>query len=276
MKLYTCLLTSLPLFGFTQTDTLAVYFDIGKFEINSTDLEKLKAEKKNWQKVDIVSYTDYLGSQEMNNNLSMRRSREVRARLVQYGLDTEILGVVKGLGVLGETLKHSEGIRESRRADVIIYKSVKINGRVEVEEYPIVGTKKIKLQDALADAKVGDHLVLSEMIFLPGQHFLTEESTVAYNELFQVLKNNPNLKIKIEGHICCKLDNEDGLDLATSKYNLSEARAEYVYEMLLEDGIEESRLSFEGFAREKPLYPDEKTGMEKQLNRRVEIRIENI
>jgi outer membrane protein OmpA-like peptidoglycan-associated protein len=276
MKLYTCLLTSLPLFGFTQTDTLAVYFDIGKFEINSTDLEKLKAEKKNWQKVDIVSYTDYLGSQEMNKNLSMRRSREVRARLVQYGLDTEILGVVKGLGVLGETLKHSEGIRESRRADVIIYKSVKINGRVEVEEYPIVGTKKIKLQDALADAKVGDHLVLSEMIFLPGQHFLTEESTVAYNELFQVLKNNPNLKIKIEGHICCKLDNEDGLDLATSKYNLSEARAEYVYEMLLEDGIEESRLSFEGFAREKPLYPDEKTEMEKQLNRRVEIRIENI
>ena len=114
------------------------------------------------------------------------------------------------------------------------------------------------------------------MIFLPGQHFLTEESTVAYDELFQVLKNNPNLKIKIEGHICCKLDNEDGLDLATSKYNLSEARAEYVYEMLLEDGIEESRLSFEGFAREKPLYPDEKTEMEKQLNRRVEIRIENI
>ena len=276
MKLYTCLLISLPLFGFTQTDTLAVYFDIGKFEINSTDLEKLKAEKKNWQKVDIVSYTDYLGSQEMNKKLSMRRSREVRARLVQYGLDTEILGVVKGLGVLGETLKHSEGICKNRRADVIIYKSVKINERVEVEEYPIVGTKKIKLQDALADAKVGDHLVLSEMIFLPGQHFLTEESTVAYNELFQVLKNNPNLKIKIEGHICCKLDNEDGLDLATSKYNLSEARAEYVYEMLLEDGIEESRLSFEGFAREKPLYPDEKTEMEKQLNRRVEIRIENI
>ena len=50
MKLYTCLLISLPLFGYAQTDTLAVYFDIGKFEINSTNLEKLKAEKKNWQK----------------------------------------------------------------------------------------------------------------------------------------------------------------------------------------------------------------------------------
>ena len=273
MKLYTCLLISLPIFGYAQNETLAIYFDIGKFEINSTDLEKLKAEKKNWEKVDIVSYTDYLGSQEMNKKLSMRRSREVRARLVQYGLDTEILGIVKGLGVLGETLRHSEGIRENRRADVIIYKSVKINERVEVEEDPIVETKKIKLQDALANAKVGDHLVLSEMIFLPGQHFLTEESAAAYDELFQVLKSNPNLQVKIEGHICCKYDNKDGLDLATSKYNLSEARAEHVYTALTKDGIKKNRLSFEGFARDKPLYPDEKTEKEKQLNRRVEILI---
>ena len=129
------------------------------------------------------------------------------------------------------------------------------------------------LEEEIATAKVGDHLVLKEMVFLPGQHYLTEESTPAYQELYQFMKNNPSFEIKIEGHICCKLDEQDGLDLETNQYNLSEARAKYIYDILIEDGIDAKRLSYEGFARQRPLFPEEKTEQEKQANRRVEILI---
>jgi len=56
-------------------------------------------------------------------------------------------------------------------------------------------------------------------------------------------------------------------------YNLSEARAKYIYDLLIYDGISAERLSYEGFARQNPLYPEEKTEEEKAANRRVEIRI---
>lgn len=272
--LYLFLFTCINATG--QTDTIKIYFEIGKFEASAEELLKLDIDKTTWNKIDIISYTDYLGSSELNTKLSLERSREIRSRLVQRGLNTEILGTVEGKGVLGETLKGNSGITQNRRTDIVIWNKSDVDETVEIEIQPIevpMVSEKVKLESQIEAAEVGDQLVLSNMVFLPGQHFLTEESRAAYDELFELLKQNPNLKIIIEGHICCKIDNEDGLDLATNKYNLSEARAEYVYDILIEDGISADRLSFEGFARENPLFPNENTEEEKMANRRVEIRI---
>lgn len=268
---------------FAQTDTITIYFDIGEFEVSSKELKKLQVDKTEWQRVDIISYTDYLGTERMNERLSMNRSREVRARLVQYGLNTNILGIVEGRGVAGEKLKTLEGIQKNRRTDIIIvYNLIELKDTVWAQEsdftensavIPVIKPKPLKLKDALYSAKVGDQLVLSNMIFLPGQHFLTAESLTSYNELLETMNQNPNLKIKVEGHICCKIDNEDGLDLATNEFNLSEARAKYIYDLLIYHGIEENRLDYEGFARNNPLFPFERTEEEKTANRRVEIRI---
>ncbi len=260
-----------------QTDTITVYFEIGSFEAILLELKKLDVNKKYWKKIDIISYTDYLGSSELNNKLSIERSREIRSRLVQRGLDTEVLGNVEGRGAIGETLESNEGIQESRRTDVVIWTTNKDTPEDKiievVEDRSPKIIKKVELKSQIESADIGDHLVLKDMIFIPGQHFLTEESAPSYDELFQLLKKNPNLRIKIEGHICCKIDDEDGLDLATNKFNLSEARAKYVYDSLIEDGISEDRLSFEGFARNNPIFPDEINEEEKMGNRRVEIRI---
>ena len=40
--------------------------------------------------------------------------------------------------------------------------------------------------------------------------------------------------------------------------------AKYIYDLLIYDGISAERLSYEGFARQNPLYPEEKTEEEKQ------------
>lgn len=278
MKLILKLICFSPVFCFSQTDTIKIYFDIGRFETNEKELQKLDVNKSDWKKVDIISYTDYLGSESKNDKLSLNRSLEIRSRLVEKGLNTETLGIVEGRGIVGEVLESKTGIQENRRTDVIITKREVSNGAapeirndVTKEVKPLV--EKVELKSQIESAKVGDQLVLSNMIFLPGQHFLTEESTATYLDLLELLKENPNLKIVIEGHICCKIDKEDGLDLATNKYNLSEARAEFIYNILIDDGISADRLSYEGFARRRPLYPLEATEEEKIANRRVEIRI---
>ncbi len=269
--------------GIAQTDTVKIYFDIGKFEISSEELRKIQVDKTEWKKVEIISYADYLGTEKLNKKLSMVRSREVRARLVEYGINTEILGVVKGGGITGQKLQTSAGIQENRRTDIIVtHNLIEINDTIWNQEtdlsedsilIPIIKPKPVELKIALASAEVGDHLVLDNILFLPGQHFLTESSLKAYDELFQTMKQNTELKIEIEGHICCKIDNEDGLDLATNKFNLSEARAKYIYDLLIYHGIKASRLSYKGFARNNPLFPFERTEEEKTANRRVEIRI---
>jgi outer membrane protein OmpA-like peptidoglycan-associated protein len=93
-------------------------------------------------------------------------------------------------------------------------------------------------------------------------------------ELLAVMKKNKTLKIQVQGHICCLPGNVDGLDEETGTNNLSELRAKAVWEYLIKNGIEETRVSYIGFGHNQPIYPyPEKTELEKTLNRRVEIKI---
>ncbi|MBL4708514.1 MAG: OmpA family protein [Flavobacteriales bacterium] len=266
------LLSSLLLFitisSFAQSDTITIYFGIGTSIASDIELEKLQIQS-NWNKVDIISYTDYLGSKEMNQRLSLYRSFEIRARLVEKGLNSELLGIVEGRGITGVTLDSKEGIQGNRKTDVIFYRTVQAKIEPEIiEEEP-----ELELSDQILSSNVGDNLVLSDLSFIPGQHFLTASGDSSFVKLTNLLQENSKLKINIEGHICCNINGEDGLDLATNRYNLSEARAEYIYTSLIENGIDRKRLSYEGFARSKPIYPNELNEEEKKANRRVEIKI---
>jgi outer membrane protein OmpA-like peptidoglycan-associated protein len=79
------------------------------------------------------------------------------------------------------------------------------------------------------------------------------------------MKNNPSLKIQIQGHVCCQPENEE---------RLSHWRAVRVYNFLINNNIDESRLSYTSFGSTKPIYPlPEKNEEERVTNRRVEIEI---
>ena len=128
--------------SFAQTDTVSIYFEIGRHETSDSELTKLKIDKGAWTKVDVISYTDYLGSVKFNNKLSESRSFEVRSRLVEYGLNTEILGNVEGKGITGETLASKKGIRKNRRTDIIIWEIAETS-----ENQQLISTKKIILKE---------------------------------------------------------------------------------------------------------------------------------
>jgi len=83
--------------------------------------------------------------------------------------------------------------------------------------------------------------------------------------LINYLKQNNNVKIKVDGHTDSDGDNQFNLAL-------SQKRADAVQRWLVQNGIETRRILTEGYGEKMPLEP-ETSDAQKALNRRVEIKI---
>ncbi len=83
------------------------------------------------------------------------------------------------------------------------------------------------------------------------------------DEVVRVMKLNPGLKIKVQGHTCT---------IASEKYNmkLSYNRAIAVSDYMLKQGIESERIAVEGFGFHRPTATNQ-TEEGRRLNRRVEF-----
>jgi len=113
--------------------------------------------------------------------------------------------------------------------------------------------------------KKGDKILLQKLIFRGGTSFLEVSSKPLLNELLRVMQDNPNLKIEIQGHVCCYPDRT---------HSLSKERAQVVYEYLLDNGIKRARLRYKDFGGRNPVYPiPEQNNEERNANRRVEIEV---
>lgn len=82
-----------------------------------------------------------------------------------------------------------------------------------------------------------------------------------------ILKKNPKMQIRIEGHTC---------DIASDSYNqaLSERRAKAIHDFLVSKGISADRLSARGYGESRPAYPNT-SDSNREKNRRVEFTIVN-
>ncbi len=115
------------------------------------------------------------------------------------------------------------------------------------------------------EARVGEKLKLSDFNFVINTYIVVAESKAKLYELLVVLQNNPNLKIEIQGHLCC---------MANDRLDLSTQRAKAIKLFLVANGIDSKRLSFKGFGSTQPIFPlPEKDEMQRAANRRVEIMI---
>ena len=82
-------------------------------------------------------------------------------------------------------------------------------------------------------------------------------------EMVKLMKNNPDLKIEIQGHT-------DNTGSADHNLDLSTRRAETVKKFLLVYGIEAPRMVSKGYGEEKPVAPND-TEEGRAMNRRVEL-----
>lgn len=95
---------------------------------------------------------------------------------------------------------------------------------------------------------------------------LKSESSPELNRLVKLLEENESMRIEISGHT----DN-----IGTRKYNqaLSERRARSVYNFLVENGVNGSRLETIGYGKDKPMVSNDDEEDGRELNRRVEFKI---
>lgn len=256
-----CLLFSLPLFSQTE---VGVYFEFDSFDINAAS--KIEIEKLNHtsgsQSISIVGYTDQVGSTAYNETLSKQRAEAVKQYLISKGVESARIKSVSGKGKFPD----SEIPPHKQRTVLISIEKEKVAEKA-------VKTDEILSTEQFTNLKVGETLAIPSLEFVPGSHFPLRSSFPVLNELLALLTDNPNLKIEIQGHICCKPQNTgDGLNNETGLYNLSEARAQYVQAYLVSKGIAAERLTYKGFASNRHLFP-ETSEANMQANRRVEIMI---
>lgn len=121
------------------------------------------------------------------------------------------------------------------------------------------------LEIGLQPIKEGATVRLENVFFETDSYMLDPRSKVELKEVVEFLSDNPEVRIMLEGHT----DN-----VGSEEYNLdlSENRARSVYNYLVEQGIDEERLEYEGYGFSQPEETNE-TEEGRARNRRTEMRI---
>ena len=115
----------------------------------------------------------------------------------------------------------------------------------------------------VVDLSPGDALVLQNIQFEFNSSALTADSQSGIQMLTDFLKRNPELKVELAGHTD---------DVGNAQYNLklSAERAEVVRKALIDNGINENRLTAKGYGSTVPLVPND-SEENRALNRRTEM-----
>jgi outer membrane protein OmpA-like peptidoglycan-associated protein len=253
--------------GQNSSDTLRLYFAINESqsEINFHRADSMvKALPEKEIAVQIIGYADYLHSNEYNLQLSQKRANMIRQHL-RHSFPNLKITACQGMGE--RFSKQSDlitGEARQRRVDVIAnYKWPRKN---IAKVPPVTGHSA-----AIEKMQKGESLALEGLSFVPGRHQVMKQSMPVLEKLLSTMQANPNLKVEIQGHVCCMDGEDDGFDYDSNDQHLSVNRARAVYDYLVEHGIEKKRLSYKGFGHSRPKIKVENTPEEEQVNRRVEI-----
>ena len=115
----------------------------------------------------------------------------------------------------------------------------------------------------VVELSVGDAFILQNIQFEYNSSELTGDSQSGIRVLTDFLKRNPELKVELAGHT-------DDIGNAAYNQKLSAERAEVVRQALIDNGIEDSRLTANGYGASKPLWPND-SDEHRALNRRTEM-----
>ncbi len=129
----------------------------------------------------------------------------------------------------------------------------------------VIGGEPFVLDIPLRKIKVGEKMVLNNIFFNTEQYELKRESNAELDVVVKMMQKNPGMKMEVSGHT-------DNSGDERKNQALSENRAKAVYEYLLSKGIEDTRLSYKGYASTHPIAPND-TAENKAKNRRTELAV---
>ena len=125
--------------------------------------------------------------------------------------------------------------------------------------------KPMKMDLKVEDIKVGKPYKLNNIYFKTSSSLLNPETIIIIEELTKFLQENKTVSIAIHGHT-------DNAGNAADNLKLSADRAKMVFDLLVLNGIDASRLSYKGFGATKPIASN-LTDKGKALNRRTEFMV---
>lgn len=272
-------------------DTLTVYFRLNDPSLTKQTVTTLDsfAERSSGKKLLIYGYADYLGSATANSTLATARAENVRKYLTSHGTNPDQILICAGIGEIDRNKENGDGFPPDRRVSIFI-KRKKGTSKIKVQQIDnelfktdtssfnskksevIVSNDRSALKQ-LSSLRPNQTIALKNIHFQMGRHIIREESKETLDELYEALADNPNLVIRIEGHICCMNGPQDGMDVDTYEPTLSVNRAKFIYDYLVFKGIDPERLQYVGFGHSRPLIPKEHSEEDARANRRVEIRV---
>jgi outer membrane protein OmpA-like peptidoglycan-associated protein len=292
MKHYFLLILLLMITTVTfSQEQFSIYFDSNKFELDTNEKELFNQwilENLNTKIVAINGYTDEDGSTKANDSLAQNRVdfvfNSVKSKVkIRDDFKTRSFG---------ELHLHSKVKAENRKVTIFyllekdLVREEEILGikkeiPMKIPKKEIIYPEKLVFENPngtksefkldrdfmkkVGESKVGEKLKIENLNFIINTFAVVNESRGKLYELLLVMQNNPNLKIEIQGHLCC---------MPVDRTNLSTQRAKAIYNFLKANKIDKTRLSYKGFGSTIPIYSlPEKSEMERAANRRVEIEI---
>lgn len=113
--------------------------------------------------------------------------------------------------------------------------------------------------------KKGSTFTINDILYKTNSSELDKKSLLVLNGFANWLKDNPNIKIEIQGHT-------DDLGADADNLALSQDRAFTVMEYLSTQGIPTSRMKFKGYGETKPKVPNN-SDANRAKNRRTDFKI---
>ena len=232
--------------------------------------------------ISIQGYADFLGNPDHNILLSQQRAEAAKDYLLKNNGNNKIALVsCKGFGEThSQDNRSPEGEPYQRRVDVLVVKTaMKKNTVVAAKARPVAATvspiaeKEAVTTNGAELLDKGQSMEIKGLFFIPGRHTWTRDSETALASLLKTMQDFPDLKIEIQGHICCIEGPKDALDFDTNEIRLSHNRAQSVYDYLVLSGIDAGRMIYKGYGHSQPKVAQELNSFHEQMNRRVEIKV---
>jgi outer membrane protein OmpA-like peptidoglycan-associated protein/Tol biopolymer transport system component len=107
--------------------------------------------------------------------------------------------------------------------------------------------------------------ILENIFFEKSKSSLKKSSLVELNKVLKLMQINPDLKVQISGHTDSDGDDDFNLELSIN-------RAKSVVNWLIENNIDQNRLSFKGYGETRPIEENNSIA-NKAKNRRTELTI---
>lgn len=231
----------------------------------------LSLQKNPQMVIEISGHTDKSGDESKNKLLSKQRAKFIYDFLIENGIASERLSY-KGVGSSKPAYsnKTKDGRAANRRIEIKIIskKAESLDKLVDEESLPDADEEpQVDIKEAFPKLKIGESMILKDVVFGPGEIILSDSSKMVLDELVALLKEHPKTVIEVVGYT-------DISGLEEKNILLSNQRANAVHEYIVNAGVENKRVSYAGCGPIKPIAPNAyRWGRDK--NRRIEVLIIN-